>query len=70
MVKSELWKLQLDNIKVYLNNNGLNVDKVIRWQGGFAHGGTNGLTIITTVMWVRKKVFSRLALTDNEVLQF
>jgi hypothetical protein len=27
-VKSELWKLQLDNIKVYLNN-GLNVDKVI-----------------------------------------
>jgi hypothetical protein len=49
MVKSELWKLQLDNIKVYLNNNGLNVDKVIRWQGGFAHGGTkHGLTIITT----------------------
>jgi hypothetical protein len=46
MVKSELWKLQLDNIKVYLNNNGLNVDKVIRWQGGFAHGGTkHGLTI-------------------------
>jgi hypothetical protein len=51
MVKSELWKLQLDNIKVYLNNNGLNVDKVIRWQGGFAHGGTkHGLTIITTVV--------------------
>jgi hypothetical protein len=31
-------------IKVYLNNNGLNVDKVIRWQGGFAHGTKHGLT--------------------------
>jgi hypothetical protein len=57
MVKSELWKLQLDNIKVYLNNNGLNVDKVIRWQGGFAHGGTNGLTIITTVIMGEEKGF-------------
>jgi hypothetical protein len=59
MVKSELWKLQLDNIKVYLNN-GLNVDKVIRWQGGFAHGGTkHGLTITTVVLMVRKRFCSK-----------
>jgi hypothetical protein len=43
MVKSVM-EITIRYIKVYLNNNGLNVDKVIRWQGGFAHGTKHGLT--------------------------
>jgi hypothetical protein len=74
MVKSELWELQLDNIKVYLNNYTLNVDKVIRWQGGFTHEGTkHGLTIITTVIIngeEKRFCIPKLVLKGNEVLPF
>jgi len=43
--------VQLENIKRYLYNNGLEFDEVIMWQGGFTHEGTKyGLTIIATVI--------------------
>jgi hypothetical protein len=45
------YEKQLDNIKKYLSKNGLTVDEVIRWQGGFTHQGTDyGLTKIATVI--------------------
>ena len=45
------YEKQLDNIKKYLSKNGLTVDEVIRWQGGFTHQGTDyGLTKIATVV--------------------
>jgi hypothetical protein len=44
------YKQGLKNIKNYLVNEGLNVDEVTMWQGGFRHRGTDhGLEIIATV---------------------
>jgi hypothetical protein len=44
------YEQELHNIKQYLINEGIKVDKVTRWQGGFGHYGTSmGLNIIATV---------------------
>ena len=41
---------QYEQIKDYLIGQGINVDNVIRWQGGFIHVGTSyGLEVIATI---------------------
>lgn len=41
---------QLENIKQYLINEGIKVDNVTMWQGGFRHEGCYlGLEIITRI---------------------
>lgn len=46
----EKYKQELQNIKQYLISEGVNVDRVTMWQGGFAHEGTKyGLEIIARV---------------------
>lgn len=43
-------KQQLENIKQYLFDNGINVESVNCWQGGFYHDGKkHGLDIIAKV---------------------
>ena len=47
----EKYKQQLENIKQYLINEGLNVTEVTMWQGGFTHEGTKyGLPVIASVI--------------------
>ena len=42
---------ELINIKLYLQKHGEHVDKVIRWQSGFRHSGTDlGLPIRITAI--------------------
>ena len=44
------YKEQLLNIKQYLINEGVDVDEVTMWQGGFYHDGYEyGLEIIATI---------------------
>lgn len=44
------YKWQLENIKKYLISEGVNVDAVTMWQGGFQHEGTKyGLEVIARV---------------------
>jgi hypothetical protein len=46
----EKYRQGLENIKQYLMNEGINVDEVIMWQGGFNHEGTPyGLEVIATI---------------------
>ena len=42
---------QLERIKTYLIAEGIDVQEVIRWQGGFRHKGTPyGLEVLATVI--------------------
>lgn len=46
----ETYRRGLENIKQYLINEGVEVDNVTMWQGGFNHEGTQyGLEVIATV---------------------
>jgi len=44
------YKQELENIKEYLTNEGVKVDTVTMWQGGFRHEGSYlGLEIIARI---------------------
>lgn len=44
------YKQELKNIKEYLINEGVSVDEVTMWQGGFVHEGTQyGLEVIASI---------------------
>ena len=64
------YKQELINIKNYLKDNGVEVDEVTIWQGGFGHDGTkHGLTKIAKVMVDGKEeiyAVPQLALTYGE----
>lgn len=50
MDKMDKFFKQLEAIKLYLLSEGVIVDEVIRWQGGFHHKGTpHGLDVLATV---------------------